>query len=72
MATVEIEVRVSALESEVDSLKRELQEIKRAEKPWWEKIAGRFADDPTYEEAMRLGREYREAQREDFDDEKDV
>lgn len=68
MATVEIEVRVSLLESEVDSLKRELREIKKAEKPWWEKIAGSFADDPTYDEAKRLGREYREAQREDYDE----
>lgn len=32
-------------------------------KPWWERIAGTFADSPAYEEAMRLGREYRESLR---------
>jgi len=28
---------------------------------------GMFADDPAHEEAMRLGREYRLSQREDYD-----
>jgi hypothetical protein len=30
-------------------------------RPWWEATAGAFADDETYEEAMRLGREWRES-----------
>ena len=29
----------------------------------WRKIWGAFADDPAFDEAMKLGREYREAQR---------
>lgn len=32
-------------------------------KPWWKATWGMFKDDPDYVEAMRLGREYREAQR---------
>jgi hypothetical protein len=32
-------------------------------KPWWERIAGTFQDDPIYERAMELGRKYRRAQR---------
>ena len=31
--------------------------------PWWRQIAGRFANDPVYDEAMRLGRQYRESLR---------
>lgn len=30
--------------------------------PWWEKITGTFKDDPEYDEAMRLGAEYRRSQ----------
>jgi hypothetical protein len=36
--------------------------------PWWEKIVGTFADNPVYDEAMRLGREYRESLRADSTD----
>jgi hypothetical protein len=31
--------------------------------PWWERIYGTFANSPEYEEAMRLGRAYRESLR---------
>ena len=34
---------------------------KQDDRPWPEKIFGTFANDPDYEEAMRLGREYRES-----------
>ena len=53
---------VAALEEEVSRLKA-LLERKKDDKPWWEKIAGTFANDPLYDEAMRLGREYRESTR---------
>ena len=36
---------------------------------WREKIAGTFAQSEHYDEAMRLGREYREAQRPPDDEE---
>lgn len=35
--------------------------------PWWKERIGIFANDPAHEEAVRLGREYRLAQREDYD-----
>ena len=41
--------------------------IEKKDLPWWKQIIGTFADDPAHEEAMRLGREYRLAQREDYD-----
>ena len=33
-----------------------------ADQPWWDRIAGRFENDMAFEEIIRLGREYREAQ----------
>lgn len=65
MATTEIEIRVSALENEIAALKKKLAKIEPAPTAWWQKIAGTFADDADFEEAMRLGREYRLAQRDE-------
>lgn len=62
MATTEIEIRVSALESEIAMLKEKLAKIEKTPTAWWQMISGAFADDADFEEAMRLGREYRLAQ----------
>lgn len=48
----------SLLETEATQLENKI-EIDTFSKPWWEQIAGTFADNPAYNEAMRLGREYR-------------
>jgi hypothetical protein len=63
MATVNLEDRVTALEVEMARLKAKLDKQLSPKVPWWEKIVGTFANDPLYEEAMRLGREYRESLR---------
>ena len=63
MATVPLRNRVEALESEVARLKAKLENSPTASKPWWEQIWGSFAGDPAFQEAMQLGRQYREAQR---------
>lgn len=68
MKNGEIEKRIAVLEAEVALLKSKAKK-NGDNKPWYEKIAGTFADDPIYDEAMRLGREYRLAQREDYDEE---
>lgn len=59
MATSELELRVSALEQELARLKDKLVKEGKIEIPWWEQISGAFRDDPDFEEAMRIGREYR-------------
>jgi len=60
---VELESRVSILEAKVERLQRQLKAVVPDGRPWWQQIAGTFADDPIYEEAMRLGHEYRESLR---------
>lgn len=63
MVARELEMRVAALEAEMDLVKQRLEAEAAPAKPWWQEIYGTFADDPLYEEAMRLGREYRESLR---------
>jgi hypothetical protein len=55
-----LEQRVSDLEEKVARLLREDRESQ--DKPWWERHLGAFKNDPMYDEAMRLGREWRESQ----------
>ncbi len=63
MTIMEMEERLARLEAEVERLKQERSTPITTKKPWWEEIRGVFKDDPAYEEAMRLGREWRESQR---------
>jgi hypothetical protein len=57
-----LEKRVAALEEELAALRRTIEAAGSA-KPWWQRIAGTFEHDPIYEEAMKLGRKYRESLR---------
>jgi hypothetical protein len=68
MTDVEIEKRLEILEAEVALLKSKAEKKAESEKPWYKQIP-KFGGNPAYEEATRLGREYRQAQR-DFEDEK--
>lgn len=56
----QLEERIADLEAEVERLKSKV-ENRVSLKPWWEQIIGAFADNPAYDEAMRLGREYRDS-----------
>ena len=61
---------IEALEERLTAVEAEVRQLKQVEKtgkseddlPWWEKIRGKFKDDPMYDEAMRLGREWRESE----------
>ena len=55
MASADLEKRVKALEDEVAKLKVKLESSGSEGTPWWKQISGIFADDPAFEEAMRLG-----------------
>jgi hypothetical protein len=63
MAAQEIELRVAALEEEVGRLKEQLAKSSESKGDWVHEIYGSFENDPLYEKAMRLGREYRESLR---------
>ena len=67
MSNTELENRLSVLEKEVAVLKQKIEKEEKPKEPWWKQRIGVFADDPAHEEAMRLGREYRLSQREDYD-----
>jgi hypothetical protein len=71
MSQTEMETRVLALERELSVLKAKFEKIEKNDLPWWKQIIGTFANDPAHEEAMRLGREYRLSQREDYDTDKE-
>lgn len=70
MTTKTLEDRLAVVESELTQIKQQLA----AERPQpatsgWERIFGSFADSEGFEEAVRLGREYREAQNAEGSDE---
>ncbi len=60
---IKLESRITILEAKVTQLQDKLETVAPETKPWWEYVVGAFADDPAFEEAMRLGREYRESLR---------
>jgi len=63
MAAETMEARLSTLEREIAQIKRLLRSKSVPTQPWWERIAGVFEDDPVFEQAMKLGRQYRESLR---------
>ena len=56
----QLEKRLTLLEAEVDRIKRKIEPNPAALR-WWEKMAGTFAENLAYDEAMKLGRQYRES-----------
>jgi hypothetical protein len=62
MTLKELEARVAALEKEIAQLRAKLPDPAKKE-PWWIVEAGRFANDPVFEEIVRLGKEYRDSLR---------
>jgi hypothetical protein len=62
MTLTQIEKRVKALEQTVQTLARRKSPVKLK---WYRTHAGRFADDPVFDEIVGLGRAYRKSQRPD-------
>lgn len=65
LTPTDIEQRIASLESDVAQLKLAARYSRLPRKRWWRELLGKYAGDPDFEEAMRLGREYRESQRAD-------
>jgi hypothetical protein len=63
MTVAELEARLTALEKTVEKLKERVDKGQDSSQPWWIAQAGTFANDPVYDEIVRLGREYRESLR---------
>ena len=57
MTIQELEQRLNDLEQEVATLRREIKPSQTLSKP--ENTFGIFANDPEFDEIVRLGREYR-------------
>lgn len=55
-----LEERVEQLEQKLAQLSRQATTSTHKKNPW--RTFGAFRDDPDFEEAIRLGREYREQQ----------
>jgi hypothetical protein len=56
-----LEARVATLEAEQAQMKQMLSSVLQKESPWWLKIAGSFENDPTFDEAVRFGQEWRKS-----------
>lgn len=60
MAAPSLEERVTVLEAELQQLKQQSERDKSPDAPrGWQRLVGVFQDDPEFEEAVRLGREWR-------------
>jgi hypothetical protein len=62
-----IEKRLDKLEAEIAQIKLTIAEQTTTNQPWWEEIIGSFADDPAFEEAMEIGKKYRQSQHNNFE-----
>lgn len=58
-----IEQRLAALEAEVAELKQRLDQWTAPKPNWIEEMTGSMKDYPEFEEVVRLGAEFRRAQR---------
>ncbi len=72
MGAISVEERLSAVEQELERLKILFQVDKpQSIEPQWKQIIGVFKDDPMFDEAERLGREWRDSQRMEYDEDAD-
>lgn len=57
-----LEERVTDLERQLRTMKSQLESVRKASrKPWWEELAGRFKNDPLFDEISEAGQTYRRA-----------
>lgn len=66
MTLAELEKRLTALERTVAALVGNGPPTPQTQFHWWRDGAGRFANDPVFDEIVRLGKEYRESLHPDY------
>ncbi|MDZ8257997.1 hypothetical protein [Nostoc sp. ChiQUE01b] len=57
----QLEARVAILETELAQMKQMLYGFVQKKSFWWLEVAGSFENDPTFEEAVRFGQEWRKS-----------
>jgi hypothetical protein len=57
----QLEARVATLETELAQMKKTMSGFLQTKTPWWLKVAGSFENDPTFDEVVRLGQEWRKS-----------
>jgi len=63
MTTRQVELRLSSIERELRLLKSQVKSGASRGKRWWIDDAGRFANDPVFDEIVALGSAYRRSLR---------
>jgi len=58
-----LEQRVAALEKQVAQLQQRTESSAPSDRAWLDDVYGAFAGDPLFEQAMKLGRDYRKSHR---------
>ena len=59
-AAAKLEKRVNVLEQQLRQIKSELRTVRMASRrPWWQQLAGRFKNDPLFDEIIKAGKAYR-------------
>jgi hypothetical protein len=52
-----LEQRVTVLERELRKMRSELKAVRKASlQPWWKRLAGRFKNDPVFDEIIEAGK----------------
>lgn len=59
--TTSLEQRVATLETELAKVKQILATSTPSQSPWWLKVAGSMETDPTFDEVVKLGEEWRKS-----------
>lgn len=57
--TANLAKQVDDLAREVCLMRSSMSKTDDGQRPWWERLAGEFKDDPLFDEIVKAGRKYR-------------